>query len=248
MMGRSGQRTRRVFIAVVLLMAATVVWLVIQRQAVERTIREIRSAGGSVQIRVVHPHWYPSDKLPEFINQLAGSRTYEVQFANKPITDADLAPLRNLPRLSWIELHTTHVQGPGLAAIAHQTGLKRLFLNSNPIEDTGLAQLRDLQQLDWLELSDTKINGDGLRHLEGLHQMRRLSLSFTHISDAALAFLVSMPALEQLHLESTPITDASVPTLIRMRGLNELYLADTSISDEGVAELQKALPNCKVIR
>jgi len=33
-----------------------------------------------------------------------------------------------------------------------------------------------------------------------------------------------------------------------MKQLQDLYLLSTSVSDPGVAELQKALPKCKILR
>jgi hypothetical protein len=35
---------------------------------------------------------------------------------------------------------------------------------------------------------------------------------------------------------------------VALKGLQWLYLNDTKVTDAGVAELQKALPDCKIIR
>jgi hypothetical protein len=59
-------------------------------------------------------------------------------------------------------------------------------------------------------------------HLTGLMSLRSLRLPRTTISDAGLTHLRGLTNLERLSLEGTQVTDA------------------------GVAELQKALPDCKI--
>ena len=48
-----------------------------------------------------------------------------------------------------------------------------------------------------------------------------------------------------IHLERTEITDAGLVHLKGLTNLHTLWLDDTLVSPAGVAELQKALPNCK---
>jgi len=55
-----------------------------------------------------------------------------------------------------------------------------------------------------------------------------------------------MVDLKTLDISNTPITDAGLPHLKDLTNLTYLNLIETQITDSGVAELQKALPNCKI--
>ena len=54
--------------------------------------------------------------------------------------------------------------------------------------------------------------------------------------------------LEVLNIRGTKITDAGLKHLEGLKQLQELHLEDTQVTDAGIAELQKALPNCKIQR
>jgi hypothetical protein len=44
------------------------------------------------------------------------------------------------------------------------------------------------------------------------------------------------------------VTDAGLKVLAGLKGLQTLHVNDTKVTDAGVRELQKALPNCKIIK
>jgi hypothetical protein len=72
-----------------------------------------------------------------------------------------------------------------------------------------------------------------------------LNLSRSKITDAGLLHLKGLPNLQTLSLPKQ-ITDAG---LVHLRGLTNLQVLDvknTQATDAGIAELQKALPNCKI--
>ena len=48
-------------------------------------------------------------------------------------------------------------------------------------------------------------------------------------------------------LSRTGVTDAGLVHLAGLTALERLWLADTQVTDAGVAELQKALPNCGIV-
>ena len=78
-----------------------------------------------------------------------------------------------------------------------------------------------------------RITDAGLAHLNGLVKLETLTIYFaTQITDAGLAHLKGMPNLQALDLSRT-------------RQLKTLDLAG-QITDAGVADLRKALPNCKI--
>jgi len=51
-----------------------------------------------------------------------------------------------------------------------------------------------------------------------------------------------------LKLNNTQVTDAGLKHLSGLSELEFLWVHNTEVTDAGVAELQKALPNCKIFR
>jgi internalin A len=68
------------------------------------------------------------------------------------------------------------------------------------------------------------------------------------ISDAGLAHLHGLNRLRSLELVDTNVTDAGVVQLKSLTGLQELYIGDTKVTEAGVTEIQRALPNLKIVR
>ena len=52
--------------------------------------------------------------------------------------------------------------------------------------------------------------------------------------------------LKVLSLQGTKVTDAGLKHLTALTGLETLNLGKTQVTPGGVAQLQKALPKCKV--
>ena len=66
------------------------------------------------------------------------------------------------------------------------------------------------------------------------------------VTDADLVHLKGLTNLEELGLFDTQITDAGVEHLAGLTNLTSLNLLQTKITDAGIAELQKALPKCRI--
>ena len=65
----------------------------------------------------------------------------------------------------------------------------------------------------------------------------------TSITDAGLVHLKGLPNLQNLSLFGTKVTDAG---LVHLKALTELQ--ELNLRDAGVADLQKALPNCTIYK
>ena len=118
--------------------------------------------------------------------------------------------------------------------------------------DADLEQLRDMSELETLDLGFCeKITDTGLVHLEGMTNLQTLNLTGCEkITDTGLVYLKGMTSLRHLALiNCLNITDAGLVRLKRLTKLQGLNLYGCQIiTDSGVAELQKALPNCEIIR
>ena len=85
-------------------------------------------------------------------------------------------------------------------------------------------------------------------HLKGLTKLQTLELFGSKVTDAGLVHLKGLTGLQTFYLGETQITDAGLVHLKGMAELQWLYLQRTKVTDQGVADLQKALPNCKIIK
>jgi hypothetical protein len=54
--------------------------------------------------------------------------------------------------------------------------------------------------------------------------------------------------LQQLWLNDAAVTDEGILLLRSLKQLLDLQVFHTQVTDAGVAELQKALPNCQIMR
>lgn len=123
-----------------------------------------------------------------------------------------------------------------------------VVLNGTQISDAGLAHLQGLPQLRTLFLDNTQVSDAGLAHLRGLPQLKGLRLASTKISDTGLVHLRGLTQLGGLDLANTQISDAGLKHLRGLTRLRILWLAKPQVTDAGVAQLQKALPNCRIKR
>ena len=64
---------------------------------------------------------------------------------------------------------------------------------------------------------------------------------------AARYYKTGFERVRQLDLSNTQITDAGLKEVAKMKQLIVLILDDTKVTKAGVAQLQKALPKCKII-
>jgi len=127
-------------------------------------------------------------------------------------------------------------------------GVAAVELNRTPVTDAELVSLQGMPQLQNASLGDTQVTDAGLVHLKGLTQLLMLSLDNTQITDAGLEHLNGLTELRLLYLHNTQITDAGLVYLKELTHLRWLSLANTHVTDKGVKELQRALPNCEIIR
>lgn len=121
-------------------------------------------------------------------------------------------------------------------------------VSNTELTDAGLKHLAGLQGLERLMLRDTQVTDAGLVHVANLKGLTSLWLDGTQITDAGLVHLIGLTRLDFLILSNTPVTDAGLVPLANLKGLTYLNLTNTHVTDAGIAELQKALPNCEILR
>jgi len=71
-------------------------------------------------------------------------------------------------------------------------------------------------------------------------------LNSTSISDSGLEYLKDLKNLKDLQLRLTSVSDVGLQHLHGLKKLEDLDLQQTKVTPQGIADLQKALPNCKI--
>lgn len=194
-------------------------------------------------------------------NKLPGKPVVELDFSNRPITDADIKGIAALKSLTTLNLLNTNVTDKGLQELAAfknlttlrlgftrvtDEGLKdlaelqnltTLYLTGMPITDAGVKNVAALKSLTTLALSGKGVTNAGIKELAALKNLTMLYLHSVNITDAGLKELAPLKKLFALALNSTPITDVGVKELTALKNLTELYLSDTKVTDVGVKEL-----------
>lgn len=149
-------------------------------------------------------------------------------------------------RIQFGPLENVYFLGPQVADCNLQVlqkvpGLRILNLTNTQVTDDGLAQLRDFTDLNCLYIANidlTQIVGPGAAHRNSTSQ----------ITGKGLSELKDLPNLHVVQLIGTLTRDEDLQYLKFLSRLVLLDLKDTKITDAGVAELKKALPNCKIVR
>ena len=199
-----------------------------------RAIKHVESLGGVEGFRRVvatEPN-FMLKALPEswqewLRNSLGeGIQTFEtvvsITLINSSINDDDLRYLKRFTNPYYLSISNTKITDAGLIQLKGFTKLNVLCIYNSQITDDGLIHLKGFTNLIHLVISNAQITDDGLSHLKGRTNLKILDISRTQITDDGLIHLKGLTKLNYLHIHKTQVTK------------------------EGVAELQTALPNCKI--
>jgi Leucine-rich repeat (LRR) protein len=166
------------------------------------------------------------EPLSPFISRLSEltdpefDRLESLDLSGASIADIDFKRLEGLPYLTELSLAQTQMKDEDLARLQHLVHLRRLVLDNTPVIGIGLADLNRLPALTELRLGCS---------------------SLTYFQQ-----LAELKCLERLSLCGSSITDADLSLLSGLSGLRDLDLTRTQVTATGVAELQKAMPNCRI--
>uniref|UniRef100_T1JEQ3 UBX domain-containing protein 4 n=1 Tax=Strigamia maritima TaxID=126957 RepID=T1JEQ3_STRMM len=150
------------------------------------------------------------------------------------IQTEDLQRLRNLTRLSWLNV-TDMPNVVGDDALKVLSGLQFHFLSlpsRHTTSDSGLAYILGMPLIS-LDLTNyINVSDVGISMLSRMKNLRRLLLNNTKLTDNGLLTLKDLHTIEILYLDRTAITDAGTSALIGMPKLQELSLASTRVKGQ----------------
>ena len=148
--------TRRCFLVTLVILSATAN----VRSDEAAAIAKIEDAGGTVRKIAQNVEW----------------REVAYHLSDKEVTDEALAPLSEIPELTWLYLQGTKITDEGLKQLSGIKTLTKLHLEKTAIGDEGLVHLKSLENLEYLNLYGTKITDEGLKHLLPLKKLKKLYL------------------------------------------------------------------------
>jgi internalin A len=129
-----------------------------------------------------------------------------------------------------------------------------LDLHDQWVFDFSLPPIAAFKNLTTLDLSGTSVSGTGLKDLTSLKNLTELKLgpggNFP-VTDAALEHVAAFDNLTAFTLHSRRVTDVGLKHLSGLKNLKTLKFLplgknEWGVTGKGIAELQEALPNCKI--
>jgi hypothetical protein len=168
-----------------------------------------------------------SEKTPAKVT-IKSDHVYAFEVA-RDVSDEQLAGLKALKDVPLRDLTvaSARMSDAGMAHIAKLSSVRYLYLSAcGQVTDEGLAHLKKMADLEQLWVTaNTQITDEGMNSLAELKKLRWLSLS-----------------------GCKRVTDAGARELKKLSGLKFVFFGGTGVTDAGVADLQKALPQCEVKR
>jgi mono/diheme cytochrome c family protein len=190
------------------------------------------------------------DLIREWINQGA-------EWPEEKVVKAPEKPKVGLDKLTAIQAPPDEAKaiaklesmGLSVRPIAMNVNWKEanLGLQGTNGTDAALAVLKDIPTLVHLNLRGTKITDAGLENLKTLTNLVELHLEKTDVTDAGLAHIKGLVNLTYLNLYGTQVSDSGLEHLKPLKDLQSLYLWQTKATTNGIAELQKSLPQVKIV-
>lgn len=188
------------------------------------------------------------EKLASRFTRNKRKEVVRIDLPDTQITDVELAPVKEMTKLQFLNLRNTAITDAGLAHLKESTHLRWLDVQATQITNRGLAYLGGMVDLWYLNLSHTVVSTAGVAHLRAMTTVRHLDLSQTQIGDRALADLTEWSKLRVLNCSSTALTDVALAYLKQMKSLTYLDLRNTRITVTGIDQLQQAMPGCTIQR
>jgi serine/threonine protein kinase len=207
--------------------------------------------------------------LEEFATRLKGVPLTWLSINTRSATSKGVNSLLRLPELARaksITVRADWLDDDVFNGLAELKGLRAIELISPELKGKGLHRLEKLESLyfgggeltvecmrEIAQLPRLRYFQDGpypwtVEHCQAIAKSRLNHLvAFNNdIDDAELAILAGMETLELASFFGNPITDAGLPHLKRLQRLKNLNLNSTRVTAAGVADLQQALPDCKI--
>ena len=203
--------------------------------------------GASVD-EIIHLNQLSTAGLAKLIRLPAFSEVTLLHLHGDRLDDGLFAEVAKLPKLTNLDVNTCRqVTGKGLSALRSLPDFSILTLVSCPVSADALHELRSLPHLRYLNLDGVPLTDAHVTELAEL-PIKDMTLGNTGLDDRQAERLARNESLNKLVLlGNDKITDQLLPTLKQFTWLRELDFSAPGVTEAAAAELQQALPNCKVV-
>jgi hypothetical protein len=168
----------------------------------------------------------------------ACDRLRDLMMVSSVMTDPGLAKLADDHLLERLYCWQPRITDAGVKHLARLRRLKKLELLRAPdLTDASLKHLAGLSDLEEINLAGARITGSGFVDLAGLRQLTALVVPNAALDDAGLANLGRLTQLRQLYVGGGAYTDAGLASLSNLTGLTELGIGSEACTDAGLAQL-----------
>ncbi len=179
----------------------------------------------------------PTITVPDRVHRKDLTDHISLGLSGKRITDAELAPLKRLTRLSSLSISHTSITPAGLVHLKEIENLTDLGLHGPAITDEWLEGIKELTKLERLSLRYTQITDAGLMHLRSLANLKHLDITHAGVGDVGLEHLQGLTNLEMLTLRDILVRDAGLESLKGFTKLESLYLTLPHVRGKGLVHL-----------
>ena len=170
-------------------------------------------------------------------------------------TETDIKTVKELPkepfRLTTANLSLCRAANDtGMATFAGVKHLTELNVSETQVSEAGLVHVHGCKDLVVLSVGNgdrsQKFGDAALAKFAECKNLRILLLGGSHVTDAGLVVLKVYPDLLDLRLGPTVLSDAGLTHIKECKQLRFLFIVGTKVTAKGVAELAKALPQCRI--
>ena len=166
----------------------------------------------------------------------------ELERAEGAITQADFEKVTELN----FSLAGVQIADADFREVVKCKQLKLLNCNAGQITAQGVKEVAKLQKLEKLGLSELGVTDEALKEVAKCTQLTYLNLMRTKLTDAGLKEVAKLRKLNELNLAYNKITGVGLKELANLNQLRQLWLDGTQVTKADVAELKKALPECRI--
>ncbi len=164
-------------------------------------------------------------------------------FGSRAVSDASLAALAELPALEKLRLRGTGVTGENAAALRQMNRVTELDLSETAFGNAGMPAVAAMPALTQLNLWLTPVDDQGIESLRGKRALTSLNLdNVSGITDASLAVIAEMSELSFLHLGGTSVTAEGLQQLKSLQKLRTLIITRLGLTPEDVERVRQMLP------
>lgn len=177
------------------------------------------------------------------------SSVSHIMLRTKFVTDATLKQVSLHPGLIGFNVSgRLSVTAVGIAELKKCPYLRSLFFDGVSVSMDMVSEIAQLSELRYLGINETPVTGEMVEVITRLPKLESLGLNSSGITDDDAVQIAKMTTLNTLLVDRTKITDKGLAILKGLSGLTIFSIRGLAVTPQAVAELEAALPKCKVLK